>query len=258
MLTPASALQSTPSPPASSQTGEPLVSISHPPQTIADAPFLSTNAWTDTTNTTYTIGTAGQEGFLRILPVFLDHLLYPTQTQEAFTTEVYHLNGKGEDSGVVYSEMQGRENGSGDLMQLRLQRTLYNKGNALRSETGGLMSALRELTVESIREYHASRYSPQNMTVIVTGRSLSPTALLETLSETVEVSLAEHGQAKGPRPEGWVRPFVESSTAENKPVLEKDLVEVVEFPEKDESVGELMISWIGFPRGDFLGDLSHE
>jgi len=143
-------------------------------------------------------------------------------------------------------------------MQLKLQRALYSKSNALRSETGGLMSALRELTVESIREYHASMYLPQNLTVIVTGRSLSPKALLETLSETVEVSLAEHGQANGPRPQGWVRPFTESSTATNKPRLTHDLVETVEFPEKDESVGELMVSWIGFPRGDFLGDLACE
>lgn len=32
--------------------------------------------------------------------------------------QVHHINGKGEDSGVVYSEMQGRQNTSGDLMAL--------------------------------------------------------------------------------------------------------------------------------------------
>jgi Zn-dependent M16 (insulinase) family peptidase len=46
-------------------------------------------------------------------------VLYPTITSEGFTTEVYHINGKGEDAGVVYSEMQGRENGAMDLMVLR-------------------------------------------------------------------------------------------------------------------------------------------
>ena len=68
-----------------------------------------TNAWTDTTNTTYTVGTAGREGFLGILPVYLDHILYPTLNDAAFVTEVHNVNGKGEDSGVVYAEMQGRE-----------------------------------------------------------------------------------------------------------------------------------------------------
>lgn len=62
---------------------------------------------------------------------------------------MHNVNGKGEDSGVVYSEMQGRENGSGDLMQLRLQRSLFNKKSGYRSETGGLMEALRQLTPQA-------------------------------------------------------------------------------------------------------------
>lgn len=34
---------------------------------------------------------------------------------------MHHINGKGENSGVVYSEMQGRENTSGDLLALRYE-----------------------------------------------------------------------------------------------------------------------------------------
>ena len=33
--------------------------------------------------------------------------------------KVHHIDPQGEDSGVVYSEMQGRENTSGDLMPLQ-------------------------------------------------------------------------------------------------------------------------------------------
>jgi hypothetical protein len=47
-----------------------------------------TNAWTDTDNTTYTIATAGQQGFLQLLPIYVDHILYPTITDAGFTTEV--------------------------------------------------------------------------------------------------------------------------------------------------------------------------
>lgn len=36
------------------------------------------NAWTDTDHTCYTMTTAGSEGFLNLLPIYLDHLLYPT------------------------------------------------------------------------------------------------------------------------------------------------------------------------------------
>ena len=69
-----------------------------------------TNAWTNIANTVYTVQTAGYDGFLTLLPVYVDHILYPTLTESAFVTEVYHVNEKGQDGGVVFSEMQGREN----------------------------------------------------------------------------------------------------------------------------------------------------
>ena len=79
-----------------------------------------TNAWTDTDHTCYTVYTAGlpkipssakipmsgPSGFLHILPVYLDHILYPTLREEDYLTEVHHINGEGQDTGVVYSEMQ--------------------------------------------------------------------------------------------------------------------------------------------------------
>jgi len=85
-----------------------------------------TNAWTDTDHTAYTVSTAGEAGFLQILPIYVDHILYPTITNAGFTTEVHHIDPQGEDSGVVYSEMQGRENTSGDLMALQYVITYNN------------------------------------------------------------------------------------------------------------------------------------
>ena len=40
------------------------------------------------------------------MPVYLDHILYPTLREEDYLTEVHHINGEGQDTGVVYSEMQ--------------------------------------------------------------------------------------------------------------------------------------------------------
>lgn len=40
-----------------------------------------TNAWTDADHTAYTISTAGEQGFLQLLPIYVDHILYPTITQ---------------------------------------------------------------------------------------------------------------------------------------------------------------------------------
>lgn len=42
-----------------------------------------------------------------------------TITDAGFVTEVFNISGKGEEGGVVFGEMQGREQGSSDLMHLR-------------------------------------------------------------------------------------------------------------------------------------------
>lgn len=106
-----------------------------------------TNAWTDTDHTAYTLSTAGSEGFLNMLPVYLDHILYPTITDSAFHTEVHHITGEGEDAGVVYCEMQGRENSSLSRVYRAMLLNMYpNCGYS--AETGGIMSNLRDLKVE--------------------------------------------------------------------------------------------------------------
>jgi Zn-dependent M16 (insulinase) family peptidase len=40
-----------------------------------------TNAWTDNDHTAYTVSTAGEQGFLQLLPIYVDHILYPTMTK---------------------------------------------------------------------------------------------------------------------------------------------------------------------------------
>ncbi|KAF9015263.1 Metalloenzyme, LuxS/M16 peptidase-like protein [Cyathus striatus] len=211
-----------------------------------------TNAWTDIDHTAYTISTAGEQGFLQLLPIYLDHILYPTITKAGFITEVHHIDSKGHDSGVVYSEMQGRENTSGDLMALRLQRLLDPPGSGYRSETGGLMEALRVLTPEQIRQYHSTYYVPHNLTLIVAGKFASGTrSLLSVVQEQVEPSLIAHHQNQGPRPSGWRRPFLETESASRQPIT-KTVKDIVEFPEKDESTGELIINFMGPAPSEFL------
>lgn len=48
-----------------------------------------TNAWTDTDHTCYTMETAGSEGFLSLMPIYLDHILYPTLTVYCTTCDQY-------------------------------------------------------------------------------------------------------------------------------------------------------------------------
>jgi hypothetical protein len=75
---------------------------------------------------------------------------------------------------------------------------------------------------------------------------------LSVVQKEVEPSIIAHRQDKGPRPPGWKRPFLETPSANRKPIAE--LIEhTVEFPEKDESTGELLIYYMGPRDDDFLG-----
>ncbi|PKI83996.1 hypothetical protein MVES_002292 [Malassezia vespertilionis] len=226
-----------------------------------------TNAWTANDHTAYTLTTAGAEGFLRMLPIYCDHVFFPTLTDAGFVTEVYHVNPKLEDAGVVYSEMQGRENTSGDLLELKTQRMLYPPQSGYRSETGGLMSALRVLTIDDIRNYHAQYYAPHNAALVLCG-PLDREALFDTLEKVDAMFLANGTAYAPPGPPGWKRPFVETRSA-IPPVIDGTAIHMdglddadppkdgvfdklrrrafVEFPEKDESMGEVQISWVGPP-----------
>ena len=59
-------------------------------------------------------------------------------------TEVHHINGEGEDVGVVYCEMQGRENMAEELTAFLLARHMYSGYCGYKSNTGGKMSNLRD------------------------------------------------------------------------------------------------------------------
>ena len=146
--------------------------------------------------------------------------------------------------------------------RFRFQRLMNPPESAYRSETGGLMEALRKLTVEqsmqsinsrkaltyfvyTVREYHATYYVPHNLSLIVTGRLTGGTTLLlHVLQNEVEPDLIAHGQNNGPRPSGWKRPFLETPSA-NRPAIQQSVESVVKFPEQDESHGELIIGFTG-------------
>lgn len=200
---------------------------------LGNLAFSSTNAWTATDQTVYTLTTAGWEGFKMLLPVYLDHLFNPTITDSACYTEVYHVDGEGKEKGVVYSEMQGIENQSWFIQNLESQRLMY-KNSGYKSETGGLTKNLRTLSADTIRKYHADNYRPDNLCVIVTG-SVDEEELLKLM---IEFDSELPDAPKIPNK----RPFVD--TPQDLP-LTKSIVQNVSFPDKDESSGNIMISWIG-------------
>lgn len=199
--------------------------------------YSDTNAWTDVDETVYTLTTAGWEGFAQILPIYLDHLVVPTLTDEGCYTEVHHIDGTGNDAGVVYSEMQGRQNLQGDLMDLEMRRLLYPERYGFRYETGGRVEALRILTAERIRQFHRDMYQPKNLRLVLIGE-VDHSNLLDILDKFEGEIVDSVPTYDAPFKRPWADSKLESG-------LNKTTVDTVEFPEEDESTGEIQIGLIG-------------
>ncbi|KAK1253333.1 hypothetical protein MKX07_001410 [Trichoderma sp. CBMAI-0711] len=206
--------------------------------------YSGTNAWTATDHTAYTLETAGWEGFAQILPVYLEHVILPTITDESVVTEVWHIDGEGNDAGVVYSEMQGTENRSAERMDLTARRLFYPENVGFRYETGGKTEALRVLTADRIRQFHRDMYQPRNLCVVIVGEA-DHENLLEIL-DTFEESIKDDIPALDTP---FKRPWVDSV---QPPLLQETIVTTEEFPEEDESVGEILIGFFGPHCNDVL------
>ena len=204
---------------------------------LATRAYSFTNAWTATDHTAYTLDTAGWAGFAQILPVYLEHVLFPTLTDSACYTEVWHIDGSGNDAGVVYSEMQGVQNNQSELMELEARRILYPEGNGFRYETGGMMEALRVLTADRIREFHKDMYQPKNLRLVIIGE-IDHTELLDILEAFEDSIMDDIPPVNSP----FQRPWIDSKPT---PELKESVTKTVEFPEEDESSGEVLIGFFG-------------
>lgn len=205
---------------------------------------------------------AGEMGFLNLLPVFVDHILFPKLSETSFVTEVFHIDGDGKDAGVVYSEMQGRQNSAYDIahrayvqlsfnevalfgsnLSFRYRQALYPSGSGYRSETGGLMKALRILDIAQIRKYHSEYYLPNNICIVVTGK-ISTERLLNEITEKIERSIERHGNIFETVQSDWKRPFVGTNSSLVPRIPENQTI-TYEFPSMETSLGEFKMIMIG-------------
>lgn len=74
--------------------------------------------------------------------------------------------------------------------------------------------------------------------------------LFKVLNEEVEPMILENV-----KPAPWKRPFVETPTAKPLSISESS-TKVVEFMEEDESMGDIMINWLGPPPMDYTTNLA--
>ncbi|XP_041369326.1 uncharacterized protein C05D11.1-like [Gigantopelta aegis] len=193
-----------------------------------------TNAWTDTDHTCYTMTNAGSEGFLKLLPIYIEHILYPTLKESGYITEVHHVNSEGEDAGVVYCEMQARENTGESLCHLNMLRAMYPGNCGYKSETGGIMANLRDSTSHvKVCNYHRDFYRPDNLCLVITGQ-VTPEQVFEALKPVEDMI-----KSKGDLP-----PFTRPWQSEVPP-LESNVEQVIAYPSDDEKYGMVYIGWRG-------------
>lgn len=204
---------------------------------LATRAYSTTNAWTATEHTAYTLDTAGWDGFAQVLPVYLEHVIVPTLTDSACYTEVHHVDGTGHDAGVVYSEMQGVQNCQEELMLLQAKRLMYPEGVGFRYETGGMMDQLRVLTADRIRAFHKEMYQPKNLCLVITGE-VNHEELLQIVDDFEGTILNDVPAIDAPFKRPW-------TTSEPTPPFRKTIVETVHFPEEDESMGEVLVAYLG-------------
>ena len=204
-----------------------------------------TNAWTSIDHTAYTVQTAGLDGFLILLPIYLDHILFPTLTEQGYTTEVHHVNGDGEDAGVVYCEMQARENNASSREEHALQEAAYKNDSGYKWETGGLMENLRtSCSNEKVKAYHKKFYRPENLNIIICGK----TEIKAVVNAIAPIEKKLENRVYGPYEKPWTKPmelFTESKTV------------VVEFPSSEEDTGRVSMTWKGPDLLDVLENEKH-
>lgn len=192
------------------------------------------NASTDTDNTSYTYSTAGPDGFLNLLPIYLEHLLFPTLTDEGYLTEVHHINGEGEDAGVVYCEMQGSENSGNQRCYLEMSRSLYPQ-HGYKSETGGLLENLRTSTSNlKVREYHKKFYHPKNLAIVIVG-PIEPEQVIKAI-KPVEDKIVRRSIHEVPFQRPWQTPVAP---------LETSIVRSIEYPCDEDDDGIVNVGFLG-------------
>lgn len=194
--------------------------------------YFDSDAWTELDKTVYFASCAGTEGFLRLLPVYLEHILFPTLTSSGFTTEVHHITGSGEDGGAVYSEMQSRENFGEAREDLELMRNVY-PGHGYSMETGGTMEMIRDsLSIEKIRNYHEKFYRAENLAVVIVGK----VDMVEVANaiKPIEEKIARRKLPEYEKP--WQVPVA--------PLGESKMLKIL-LPDDEEKLGNVLIGFQG-------------
>ena len=133
------------------------------------------NAMTYPDKTVYPVASRNDKDFHNLMDVYLDAVFYPLIYDNPFTLkqEGWHYElGSADDSlqynGVVYNEMKGVYSSPDSYLEYYGKKILF-PDTTYRFESGGLPSAIPDLTQEDFIHFHKTYYSPENSYIYLYG-----------------------------------------------------------------------------------------
>ncbi len=149
---------------------EPFVNL------IKTSLFVDLNAATYNDKTLYYFISTNEQAFMNMMTVYLDAVFHPLMLSDRriFEKEAWHLEpdeqGGVRCSGVVFNEMQGRDNQPDALMHTQVGRQLF-PDLYWRFVSGGDPAAIRTLSYEKLCETYGRTYRADNAVFYLSGRS---------------------------------------------------------------------------------------
>lgn len=148
------------------------------------------NAMTYADKTMYPIASCNEADFHHLMDVYLDAVFFPKiyEKKEIFRQEGWRYllpqaDAPLEVTGVVYNEMKGALSDPESLLGSAISRSIFGK-TTYGFESGGLPSAIPQLTYEDFLEFHRKHYHPSNAYFYLYG-DMEPMACLQHIEEAV-------------------------------------------------------------------------
>ncbi len=133
------------------------------------------NAMTYEDKTVYFFISSDEQDYMNLMSVYLDAVFHPLllSDRRIFEKEAWHLEPDGEGgvsiSGVVFNEMQGRENQPDYIMWMQNEKQLFPDIRFHTSNSGGDPAAIPDLSYEQFVETYRRFYSTQNAVFYLSG-----------------------------------------------------------------------------------------
>ncbi len=133
------------------------------------------NAFTSSDRTVYPVASRNDKDFMNLMNVYLDAVFFPNvvKTPEILMQEGWHYEVDEETgdltyNGIVYNEMKGVFSSPQGMLYRVIGKCLYPDGT-YGKESGGVPSAIPDLTQQTFVAFHKKFYHPSNSLIYLYG-----------------------------------------------------------------------------------------